>query len=335
MDLKFDKQNLHDKVILVTGVAGFIGYYTAKPLLNNGTTVIGIDNMNDYYDVSLKEKRLDFLKDYKNFHFFHQDIADQKNILDIFKKYQPHIVIHLAAQAGVRFSLENPDAYTQSNLVGFMSILEAVREVRPVHFIYASSSSVYGRAEETPYSTTQKTDKPVSLYAATKKANELIAHSYTDLYDLPITGLRFFTVYGPMGRPDMAYFKFTDKIMKGQEIQIYNYGDMWRDFTYIDDIIDGIMGIVEKITSLSGHNIFNIGHNNPEKLTDMIQILENIIGKEGKKTFLPMQPGDVYKTYADIDPLIALTGVKPKIRLKDGLKYFVDWYRQYYKSDFS
>lgn len=330
MKKNFKNSEFRRKTYIVTGAAGFIGYYMARYLLDAGATVIGIDNLNDYYDTSLKEHRLSFLQDYKNFTFYKEDISDAKKILHIFTEHQPDIVIHLAAQAGVRYSLKNPDAYVQSNLIGFMSVMEAVREIRPKHFIYASSSSVYGKGLDTPYSVSQKTDQPISLYAATKKSNELLAHSYSDLYDLPMTGLRFFTVYGPMGRPDMAYFKFTDKILKNQTIDIYNYGDMQRDFTYIDDIISGIIGLVCETGNLSGHHIFNIGHNHPEKLTDMIALLEKYLGQSAEKKMLPMQLGDVYTTYADIQPLRDLTGFAPKTALEEGLKLFIEWYKKYY-----
>lgn len=344
INLQTDVKNspLCSRPVIVTGVAGFIGFFTAKYLLDLGIAVVGIDNINDYYDISLKHARLSLLRQSPNFVFHHKDIADKQAILDIFTDVSPKGVIHLAAQAGVRYCIQNPDAYVTSNLVGFMSILEAVRKTKPEHVLYASSSSVYGHEARTPFSTDFKTDKPVSLYAATKKANELLAYSYADMYHLPLTGLRFFTVYGALGRPDMAYFKFTQAILAGEPIKIFNHGDMLRDFTYIDDIIEGIMGIFirppEDATlhnafnqDKTPHNVFNIGHNHPEKLMDMIEILEDLLGKKAIKEFLPMQVGDVYATFADIEPLSQLTSVRPTTVLREGLAYFISWYKSYYE----
>ena len=332
-NLQTDVQNsfLCSRPVIITGVAGFIGFFTAKYLLDLGVAVVGIDNINDYYDISLKQARLSLLRQYPHFTFHHKDIADKQAILDIFTDVSPKGVIHLAAQAGVRYCIQNPDAYVTSNLVGFMSILEAVRKTKPDHILYASSSSVYGHETRTPFTTDFKTDKPVSLYAATKKSNELLAYSYADMYHLPLTGLRFFTVYGAFGRPDMAYFKFTQAILAGEPIKIFNHGDMLRDFTYIDDIVQGIMGIfIRPPQEKTPHNVFNIGHNHPEKLMDMIEILEDLLGKKAIKEFLPMQVGDVYATFADIEPLAQLTSLRPTTLLRDGLVHFISWYKSYY-----
>lgn len=332
MDIKQQYTDFHtDSPVIVTGCAGFIGYYTAKALLESGYKVAGIDNLNDYYDVILKKHRLSLLEQYPHFTFYHCDIADSHSVKDIFTRTMPEIVIHLAAQAGVRYCLINPHSYIHSNMMGFMSILESVRAVRPKHTIYASSSSVYGNESVVPFDVMQKTDSPASLYAATKKSNELMAYSYADMYKIPLTGLRFFTVYGAMGRPDMAYFKFTDSIMNNRPIEIYNYGNMRRDFTYIDDIVTGIMGLIPHIPQGAvPHNLYNIGHNHPEKLLDMIEILEDLLGKTAEKILLPMQAGDVYETYADISPLQALIGFLPKTNLYKGLSHFTKWYKTYY-----
>ena len=322
-------------VILVTGAAGFIGFHTSVALLKKGCIVIGYDNCNDYYDVSLKEGRLDQLNSYDNFTFIKGDLADKQTLDEVFTKYKPSIVLNLAAQAGVRYSIDHPYAYLQSNLVGFLNILEACRNFKVSHLVYASSSSVYGMNKKVPFSTDDKVDNPVSLYAATKKSNELMAHCYTHLYGIPSTGLRFFTVYGPWGRPDMAYFSFTNNIVKGEPIKIFNNGDMWRDFTYIDDIVEGILNILpnDPLPNENGdkYKVYNIGNNKPEKIMDYFAALENALGMKAVKEFLPMQPGDVYQTYADVDDLIRDFDFKPSTSIEDGLQRFVDWYKEYYK----
>jgi len=328
--------------VLVTGVAGFIGFHVSQALIARGDTVIGIDNLNDYYDVSLKEARLKALQVHanaKNFQFIKLDIADMQAMLNLFAEHKPQRVVHLAAQAGVRYSLQNPHAYVQSNLVGFTNILEACRHNTVEHLVYASSSSVYGGNTKLPFSEQDNVDYPVSLYAATKKANELMAHTYSHLYHLPTTGLRFFTVYGPWGRPDMAPFLFTDAILNNKPIKVFNHGDMMRDFTYIDDIVEGVIRVLDKpATSAMGANIhspyrlFNIGNNQPEKLLDFIALLENALGKTAQKEFLPMQPGDVKATFADTTALENWVGFKPHTDLKTGVKKFVDWYQNFYKS---
>ena len=296
------------KTYLITGGAGFIGFYLSKALLEKGAKVIGIDNLNDYYEVSLKENRLGILKKFPEYQFVKGDISDKETVFHVFEKFAPQIVVNLAAQAGVRYSIDNPDAYIQSNIVGFFHILEACRHFPVEHLVFASSSSVYGGNKKVPFSTEDQVDKPVSLYAATKKSNELMAYAYSKLYGIPLTGLRFFTVYGPMGRPDMAYFKFAKKIMAGQPIQIYNNGDMLRDFTYIDDIVTGVENILcnppETDENGAAYKIYNIGNNQPEKLMDYIAVLEKCLGREAKKEFLPMQPGDVFETNADVSDLM-------------------------------
>lgn len=312
--------------ILVTGAAGFIGFHLSKRLLDEGKKVIGFDNMNPYYDVRLKKSRLNILKEYDNFIFIKGDLADKEAVNRIFEQDQPEIVINLAAQAGVRYSIENPDAYIESNIIGFFNILEACRYHKPKHLIYASSSSVYGANKKVPFSTEDKTDQPVSLYAATKKSNELLAYAYSKLYSIPSTGLRFFTVYGPYGRPDMAYYSFTEKIIKGEPIKVFNNGDMYRDFTYIDDIVEGIFRLLEFIPREDENNVqykvYNIGNNHPEKLMDFIEILEECIGKKAIKEYYPMQPGDVYQTFADVGDLMEDVGFKPEIALQIGIKRF-------------
>lgn len=332
--MKYNKVN-NAKKYLITGGAGFIGYYLTKSLLETGASVIGVDNLNDYYDVNLKKKRLLILREYSEYIFIKGDISDKEEIFQIFKKYAPHIVINLAAQAGVRYSIENPDAYIQSNIIGFYNVLEVCRNFPVEHLVFASSSSVYGGNKKVPFTVEDKVDKPVSLYAATKKSNELMAYSYSKLYEIPLTGLRFFTVYGPMGRPDMAYFKFARKIMKGESIQIYNNGDMRRDFTYIDDIIIGIENILcnppAKDENGASYKIYNIGNNQPEKLMDFISILEKSLGKKANKEYLPMQPGDVYETYADVQDLINDFGFKPSTTLEEGLSKFAEWFLKYYR----
>lgn len=323
------------KTYLITGSAGFIGFYLAKALLEKGATVIGIDNMNDYYEVSLKEDRLAILSGFSEFYFVKADIADKETMFEIFKQYKPQVVVNLAAQAGVRYSIDNPDAYIQSNIVGFFNVLEACRYFPVEHLVYASSSSVYGGNQKVPFSTEDKVDKPVSLYAATKKSNELMAYSYGKLYQIPLTGLRFFTVYGPMGRPDMAYFKFAKKIMADEPIQIYNNGDMRRDFTYIDDIVTGIENILcnppKADENEVRYKVYNIGNNQPEKLMNYIETLEKCLGREAKKEYLPMQPGDVYETYADVSDLMKDFGFKPATTIEEGLSRFAKWFLEYYK----
>lgn len=322
------------KTYLITGGAGFIGFYLSKSLLEKGAKVIGIDNLNDYYEVSLKEDRLAILNKFSNYSFIRTDIADKEAVFRMFEEYKPDIVVNLAAQAGVRYSIDNPDAYIQSNLVGFFNILEGCRYFPVEHFVFASSSSVYGGNKKVPFSTEDKVDKPVSLYAATKKSNELMAYSYSKLYQIPLTGLRFFTVYGPMGRPDMAYFKFAKKIMKDEPIQIYNNGDMLRDFTYIDDIIKGVENILcnppKEDENGAAYKIYNIGNNQPEKLMDYISVLEKCLGKEAKKEYLPMQPGDVYETYADVSELMKDYDFKPSTSIEEGLSKFAEWFLEYY-----
>lgn len=323
------------KTYLVTGAAGFIGFFLSKALLDKGEQVIGLDNLNDYYEVSLKESRLAVLKKYENFQFYRADLADKEAVFAIFKQHLPAVVVNLAAQAGVRYSIENPDAYISSNIEGFFHILEACRHYPVEHLVFASSSSVYGGNKKVPFSTEDQVDKPVSLYAATKKSNELMAYAYSKLYGIPLTGLRFFTVYGPMGRPDMAYFKFAKKIMAGEPIQIYNHGDMRRDFTYIDDIVAGIEKILchppGKDENGAAYKIYNIGNNKPEKLMDYISVLEGCLGKEAKKEFLPMQPGDVYETYADVTDLMRDFDFKPSTTIEEGLSRFAEWFLDYYK----
>ncbi|MBQ9926545.1 MAG: NAD-dependent epimerase [Lachnospiraceae bacterium] len=323
-----------NKTYLITGGAGFIGFFLTKSLLEKGATVIGVDNLNDYYEVSLKEERLRILSGFADYTFMKADIADKEAMFHIFEEYKPDIVVNLAAQAGVRYSIDNPDAYIQSNLVGFFNILEACRNFPVEHLVFASSSSVYGGNKKVPFSTEDQVDKPVSLYAATKKSNELMAYSYSKLYRIPLTGLRFFTVYGPMGRPDMAYFKFAKKIMVGEPIQIYNNGDMRRDFTYIDDIVTGVENILCNPPAADEneafYKIYNIGNNQPEKLMDYIAALEKCLGREAKKEFLPMQPGDVYETYADVSELMKDFGFKPSTTIEEGLSKFAEWFLAYY-----
>lgn len=323
------------KRYLITGGAGFIGFFLSKALLERGAQVVGLDNMNDYYEVSLKEERLSILREYQEYHFIKADIADKEAVIQIFRDFAPQIVVNLAAQAGVRYSIENPDAYIQSNIVGFFNILEACRYYPVEHLVFASSSSVYGGNKKVPFSTQDKVDKPVSLYAATKKSNELMAYAYSKLYQIPLTGLRFFTVYGPMGRPDMAYFKFAKKIMADEPIQIYNNGDMRRDFTYIDDIVKGIENILcnppKQDENGAAYKIYNIGNNKPERLMDYISVLEKCLGREAKKEYLPMQPGDVYETYADVKDLMEDYDFKPSTSIEEGLSKFAEWFLDYYK----
>lgn len=330
--------------ILVTGSAGFIGFHLSNRLIKEGIEVIGIDNMNDYYDPKLKYARLEQLRN-EHFHFVKVDLEDQEEIENIFKRYQPQIVIHLAAQAGVRYSLENPQAYINSNIVGFTNILEACRHHKVEQLIYASSSSVYGANLHVPFSVHDNVDHPISLYAATKKANELMAHTYSHLYHLPTTGLRFFTVYGPWGRPDMALFLFTKAIIKGEPIKVFNHGNMMRDFTYIDDIIESIYRLLKRIpepnpnwdgnhpdpgTSYAPYKVYNIGNNSPVKLMDFIAAIEEKIGMKAEKHFMPLQAGDVPQTYANVEDLYQDINFKPQTAIKDGVGKFIDWYIDYY-----
>lgn len=343
---------LNGKTILVTGVAGFIGSNLSRSLLSLSPNlkIVGIDNMNTYYDVHIKEERLKKLEVHENFHFIKGDIADKSLIKKVFAEFKPHIVVNLAAQAGVRYSITNPDAYIESNIIGFYNILEACRHNEVEHLVYASSSSVYGSNTKIPYSTNDCVDSPVSLYAATKKSNELMAHAYSKLYNIPSTGLRFFTVYGPAGRPDMAYFSFTNKLVKGEKIQIFNYGNCKRDFTYIDDIVEGIIRVIqhapEKHNGNDGlpippYKVYNIGNNRPENLLDFVTILQEELIRakvlpvdydfESHKELVPMQPGDVPVTYADTKPLYEDFGFMPLTELRFGLRKFAEWYAQFYK----
>lgn len=330
---------------LVTGAAGFIGFHIAQRLLNEGHDVVGIDNMNDYYDVSLKQARLDRLSS-PAFHFQQLDLADREGMATLFAAEQFDRVIHLAAQAGVRYSLENPYAYADANLMGYLNILEGCRHTKVKHLVYASSSSVYGLNRKMPFSTEDAVDHPVSLYAATKKANELMAHTYSHLYGIPTTGLRFFTVYGPWGRPDMALFKFTKAMLAGKSIDVYNYGKMKRDFTYIDDIVEAVVRVQDVIpqanadwtvengspaTSSAPYRVYNIGNSSPVELMDYITALEEALGMEAKKNMMPIQPGDVLDTSADTQPLYDLVGFKPQTSVKEGVKNFVEWYKDYYQ----
>jgi UDP-glucuronate 4-epimerase len=332
--------------ILVTGAAGFIGFHLSRRLLQKGEAVVGLDNLNPYYDVTLKEARLSLLEKNGAFRFIRADIADRKAMAALFEAERFDIVVNLAAQAGVRYSLENPHAYVESNIVGFMNILEGCRHRHVRHLVFASSSSVYGANTRMPFSVHDNVDHPLSLYAATKKANELMAHTYASLYNLPCTGLRFFTVYGPWGRPDMALFLFTRAILEGRPIDVFNEGRMERDFTYIDDIIEGVVRIMEltpapnaawngarpdPAISFAPYRLYNIGNNRPVALMDFIAILEGHLGREAKKNFLPMQAGDVPATYADVDDLMADAGFKPATPIEEGIGRFVAWYREYYR----
>ncbi len=332
--------------ILVTGAAGFIGYHLSKRFLNAGDAVVGIDNVNDYYDVNLKMARLALLKENPSFRFVRMDIADREGMADLFLKEPFELVVHLAAQAGVRYSIINPYAYVDSNLVGFINILEGCRHRKVRHLVFASSSSVYGANTLMPFSIHHNVDHPLSLYAATKKANELMAHTYASLYQLPCTGLRFFTVYGPWGRPDMALFLFTKAILQDQPIDVYNQGHMQRDFTYIDDIIEGVYRISARIpapnldwrgdqpdpaTSFAPYRIYNIGNNSSVALLDFIACLEKSLNRKAKKNFLPLQPGDVPATCADVDDLMFAVGFKPATPITEGIEKFVSWYREYYQ----
>ena len=340
-----------NQCVLITGASGFIGSNLAKRILTDepDTRVIGLDNMNDYYDVRIKEARLKELEAFPNYVFVKGNLADKSLVFDLFETYHPAIVVNLAAQAGVRYSIINPDAYVESNLLGFYNILEACRHYPVEHLVYASSSSVYGANKKVPYSTEDKVDNPVSLYAATKKSNELLAHAYSKLYNIPSTGLRFFTVYGPAGRPDMAYFGFTDKLRAGQTIEIFNYGNCKRDFTYIDDIVEGVLRVMRKPPQkktgedglpIAPYAVYNIGNSNPENLLDFVQILSEELVRasvlpedydfEAHKKLVPMQPGDVPVTYADTTPLERDFGFKPHTPLQEGLRKFAQWYKEFY-----
>ncbi len=331
--------------ILITGAAGFIGSHLALRLLNEGHEVIGVDNLNDYYDPTLKEARLNRLEPFPDFHFHKTDLENKPEIDRIFETHRPTHVVNLAAQAGVRYSLENPYAYINSNITGFLNILEACRHFPVEHLLYASSSSVYGGNQQLPFSTAHNVDHPVSLYAATKKSNELMAHTYSHLFNIPSTGLRFFTVYGPYGRPDMALFLFTQAILEGRPIQVFNHGQMERDFTYVDDIIEGIVRLLAKApignpdwdetrdpagTSFAPYRIYNIGNNSPVPLMRYIKALEDALGIEAEKEFLELQAGDVPRTFADVKDLEQTTGFKPATEVEDGIQRFVDWYKDYY-----
>ena len=348
---------LENKTILVTGSAGFIGFYLSKRLLEEikGVKVIGFDSVNDYYDVSLKEWRLEQLSKYDNFTFIRGNLADKELVNKVFKDYKPSVVVNLAAQAGVRYSIDHPDVYIESNLIGFYNILEACRYNPVEHLVYASSSSVYGGNKKVPFSTDDKVDNPISLYAATKKSNELLAHCYSKLYNIPSTGLRFFTVYGPAGRPDMAYFGFTNKLIHGETIKIFNYGNCKRDFTYVDDIIEGVLRVMQGAPEqkkgedglpIPPYAVYNIGNSNPENLLDFVNILQEELIRAGvlpedydfeaHKELVPMQPGDVPVTYADTSALEKDYGFKPSTSLRDGLRKFAEWYKEFYidrKSD--
>lgn len=331
--------------ILVTGAAGFIGFHLCRRLLDRGDEVLGLDNLNEYYDVNLKKARLAQLEDLKGFRFVRLDLADRNGMAALFAKERFDTVVNLAAQAGVRYSLVNPHAYIDSNIAGFLNVLEACKHTGVGHLVFASSSSVYGANTKMPFSVRNNVDHPVSLYGATKKANELMAHTYSSLYNLPCTGLRFFTVYGPWGRPDMALFLFTKSILEGKPIDVFNYGKMKRDFTYIDDIVEGVVRVIERIpepdTGWDGNNpnparsygpyrLYNIGNNNPVELMRFIEVLEDCLSKKAKKNMLPMQPGDVPATYADIDDLMKDVGFKPSTPIEEGIKRFIEWYQGYY-----
>lgn len=339
MDFEFNN-------VLVTGAAGFIGFYLCRRLLNDGARVTGVDNFSPYYDVRLKEARLDNIRSDKNFTFVKMDLADHRRLNALFNKNHFDVVVNLAAQAGVRYSLENPHAYVESNLVGFVNILESCRHSGVNHLVFASSSSVYGANTKMPFSVHHNVDHPVSLYAATKKANELMAHTYSHLYGLHCTGLRFFTVYGPWGRPDMALFLFTQAMLENKPIKVFNHGKMQRDFTYIDDIIEGVVRVMSRLpepnpewrgdhpdpgTSYAPYKIYNIGNNNPVELLEFIEVIENALGRKAKKEFADLQPGDVVATYADVDDLMKDVGFRPQTPIETGIQRFIAWYKDYYK----
>ena len=332
-------------MILITGAAGFIGFHLAQKLLETGYDVIGYDNVNDYYDPDLKESRLAILRDYEKFTFFRNDLLDEQILTKVFDDHNLRLVVHLAAQAGVRYSLINPKAYMESNAIGFFNILEACRQNDVEHLIYASSSSVYGMNEKMPFSTRHNVDHPISLYGATKRSNELMAHAYSHLYDLPTTGLRFFTVYGPWGRPDMALFLFTKAILAGESIEVYNNGEMKRDFTYIDDIINGLLSLLDSPPNAIDHwngqvtdpssskasfKLYNIGNNSPVNLMDFINEIEKRLGKKAEINFMPLQPGDVVASHADVSGLVKDFRYKPSITVDEGIREFISWYKEYY-----
>ncbi len=331
--------------VLLTGACGFIGFHLGRRLLDEGARVIGLDVVNDYYDVQLKLDRLSRLEAHEGFEFHKLDLADREGMTRLFEQIRPEIVVHLAAQAGVRYSIENPHAYIDSNIVGFLNVLEGCRHHSVRHLVYASSSSVYGANTRMPFSVSDNVDHPISLYAASKKSNEMMAHCYSHLYGLPATGLRFFTVYGPWGRPDMALFRFTRAILEGRPIDVYNHGRMRRDFTYIDDIVEGVRRVMDKIpapnpewsgdapdpgSSRAPYRLYNIGNNNPVELMVLIETLERCLGREATRNFLPLQPGDVPATYADVDALIEAVGFRPATSIETGIQRFVDWYLDYY-----
>jgi UDP-glucuronate 4-epimerase len=320
-----------NKSILITGCAGFIGYHLTVLLCQQNYNVVGIDNLNDYYDLNLKNDRLKELRKYQSFSFKKLDLIEKNSLKQLFEDYHIDIVIHLAAQAGVRYSISHPEVYIDSNIIGFFNILEVSKEFNVARLLFASSSSVYGNSTETPFKVSQNTDKPISLYAATKKANEVLAYSYSHIHKMNITGLRFFTVYGPWGRPDMAYFSFTKKILNNQPIDVFNHGDLQRDFTYIDDITQSISKLINvPLAQLNNFNLFNIGNTTPVKLMDFIQTLEEVIGMKAIINYLPMQPGDVNITYADTSALEELINFRPDTTIKTGLSSFFNWYKQYY-----
>ena len=321
--------------VLITGGVGFIGFHLSKKLLENNYFVVAIDNMNDYYDVDLKKARLDILKEYKNFSFYKIDISNKSDLLDLFSDNKFDIVINLAAQAGVRYSIDHPDSYIFSNIVGFFNILECCRNYPVKHLLFASSSSVYGKNNSIPYKTDDNVDKPVSLYAATKKSDELMAYAYSNLYNIKVTALRFFSVYGPYGRPDMAYFSFTNNIINNKEIKLFNNGDMYRDFTYVLDVVEAVYRLLDKIPLKDGlgvyYKVYNIGNNNPVKISYLVEILEKELGKKANIKYLPMQPGEVYQTYADISEIKKDISFVPNTSIEDGLHQFVKWYEEFYK----
>jgi len=327
---------MSDQAVLITGAAGFIGFHTARQLLSEGRDVVGLDSLNDYYDPALKHSRLNILRENPRFSFVQADLSDRPSMAALFAKHRFKVVVHLAAQAGVRYSIDHPHAYIDANLEGFLNVLEGCRYNDCRHLIYASSSSVYGTNAKLPFSVADKTDHPVSLYAATKKANELMAHSYSHLYRIPVTGLRFFTIYGPWGRPDMAIFMFTKAILEGTPIRLFNHGRMRRDFTYIDDVSRVVSRLVERVPATDGSGapakVYNIGNHHPEELTQVVSLLEKELGRPAVKDMLPMQPGDVTETFADVGDLMRDMGFWPETPIEDGLRNFVAWYRGHYKS---